>query len=158
MYIQCICYFSITKFLYITCTYTNVPQPKYRVHVWLWHEQVQARLLNRLYSNTMSANRSWTPVTGKLLPVKREILNDHDPFAITIWKDGEVVEHVPKSLRKITYFFFNYNGNVVFCEVAETMIESWSRAGNRSSLCVTGRIIQFSCLYKNGFGGMTQWP
>ena len=56
------------------------------------------------------------PVTGELLPVMREILNDHNRFAVTIWKDGEVVGHVPKSLRKITSFF-NYNGNVVFCEV-----------------------------------------
>ena len=56
-------------------------------------------------------------VTWELLPVKREILNDHDPFVVAIWKDGEVVGYVPKSLRIITSFFLNYDGNVVFCEV-----------------------------------------
>ena len=44
MYIQCIHYFSLTKFLHITCKDTNVP--------------------------TMSTNRSLTPVTAELLPVK----------------------------------------------------------------------------------------
>ena len=62
------------------------------------------------------------------------------------------------------------------------MIESWSQAGNRSSLCLqvfmdasltstnwknflensktvyTGHIIQFNCLHKNVLGGMTAWP
>ena len=61
--------------------------------------------------------RSWTPVTGELFPFKREISNDHDPFAVAIWKDGEVVGHVPMSMSKITSWFLNYNGSVVFCEI-----------------------------------------
>ena len=61
--------------------------------------------------------RTWMPVTGELLPVKREISNNHDPFAVVIWKDGEVAGHVPRSLRKITSFLLNYDGNIIFCEV-----------------------------------------
>ena len=57
------------------------------------------------------------PVTGELLTVKQEILNDHNPFAVAISKDGEVVGHVPKSLRKIASFFLNYDSNLIFCEV-----------------------------------------
>ena len=60
---------------------------------------MQAHLLSRLYVDTM-----YTTVTGELLPVKQEILNDHDPFAVAILKDGEVVGHVPKSVSEITYF------------------------------------------------------
>ena len=60
--------------------------------------------------------RSWTPVSGELFLFKREISNDHDPFAVAIWKDGEVVGQVPMSLSKITSYFLNYDSKVVFCE------------------------------------------
>ena len=53
--------------------------------------------------------RSWTPATGELLPVKLDISNNHDPFAVVIWKDGEVVKQVPKSLNKIAFFLLNYD-------------------------------------------------
>lgn len=49
--------------------------------------------------------RGWTPTVGELLPVKRKISNEYDPFAVAIWKDEEVVGHVPKSLSKVTVFF-----------------------------------------------------
>ena len=61
--------------------------------------------------------RSWTTVTGELLPFKQEVSNDHDPFAVAIWKDRGVVGHVPKSLSKITSCCLTYDGNVVFCEI-----------------------------------------
>ena len=61
--------------------------------------------------------RSWMPVTGELLPVKREISNNHNPFIVAIWKYGEVIGHVQKLLSKITSFFLNYDDNVVFFEV-----------------------------------------
>ena len=38
-------------------------------------------------------------------------------LTLQIWKDEEVVGHVPKALSKITSFFLKYDGNVVFCEV-----------------------------------------
>ena len=61
--------------------------------------------------------RSWAPTVGEFLPVKCKILNEYDPFAVAIWKDGEVVGHVPRSLNKVTSFFLNYDGNVAFREV-----------------------------------------
>ena len=61
--------------------------------------------------------KTWTPVIGQLLPVRRESSNVHDPFAVAVWKGGEVVGHAPKSLSKTMSFFLNYDGNVVFCEV-----------------------------------------
>ena len=48
--------------------------------------------------------RSWMPVNGELLPVKREISNHHNPFAVMVWKDG-VVGHAPMSLSKFTCCF-----------------------------------------------------
>ena len=51
------------------------------------------------------------------MPVKREVLNEYDCFAVAIWKDEDVVGHVPKGLTKITSFFLKYDSNVVFCEV-----------------------------------------
>ena len=61
--------------------------------------------------------RSWTPVSGELFLFKRKISNDHDHFAVAVWKDGEVVGQVPMSLSKITSYFLNYDSKVVFCEI-----------------------------------------
>ena len=60
----------------------------------------------------------WTPTIGEVQPVKRELTNDCDHFAVdlAVLKDSEVVGHVPRTLSKATAFFF-YDGNVVFCEV-----------------------------------------
>lgn len=60
---------------------------------------------------------SWTPSVGEILPVKRELTNEYDPFAVAVLKDGVVVGHVPRTMSKITSFFLGYDGNVVFCEV-----------------------------------------
>ena len=51
------------------------------------------------------------------MPVKRELSNVVDPFAVVVWKAGEVVGHAPKSLSKTMSLFLNYDSNVVFCEV-----------------------------------------
>ena len=69
--------------------------------------------------------------------MKREILNEHDPFAVAIWKDGEVVGHVPNSLSKVTSFFLNYDGNVAFCEIT-------GRRVNRG----VGLGMEVPCVYK----------
>lgn len=60
---------------------------------------------------------SWTPSVGEVLPVRRELANEHDRFAVAVLKDGEVVGHIPRTLSKLTSFFLRYDGNVVFCEV-----------------------------------------
>ena len=60
---------------------------------------------------------TWMPVVGEMLPVKRELTNEHDRFTVAVLKDGDVVGHVPRSLSKTTSFFLRHDGNVVFCEV-----------------------------------------
>ena len=81
--------------------------------------------------------RSWALTVGELLPVKREILNEYDAFAVAIWKDGEVVGHVPISLNKVTSFFLNNDGNVAFCEVT----------GRRVN-CGVGLGMEVPCVYR----------
>ena len=54
-----------------------------------------------------------------------------------IWKDGEVVGHVPKSLRKITSFSLNYHGNMIFCEVTGQRLNRVVRLG-----------IEVPCVYR----------
>ena len=38
---------------------------------------------------------SWTRSFGEVLPVKRELTNEYDHFAVVVLKDEEVVERVP---------------------------------------------------------------
>jgi len=80
---------------------------------------------------------NWTPTVGEVLSVKREVLNEYDRFAVAIWKDEEVVGHVPKALSKITSFFLKYNGILVFCEVT-------GRRVNRG----VGLGMEVPCIYK----------
>ena len=51
----------------------------------------------------------WTPIIGEILPIKRELKNVYDRFAVAVLKDGEVVGHEPRTLR--------YDGNMVFIEL-----------------------------------------
>ena len=61
-----------------------------------------------------------------MLPVKRELTNEHDRFAVAVLKDGDVVGHVPRSLSKTNSFFLRHDGNVVFCEVTgERLNQEW---------------------------------
>ena len=126
-----------TEYLYVTCKYTNMSAHTCRVHVWLRQEQVQARLFRSLYADTMSTTaRSWTPVTTELFLFKREISNNHDPFAVAIWKDGEVVGHVPVSLSKITPCFLNYMAVTWYSVKLLDKVWIVSRTGNRSFPCL----------------------
>ena len=69
-----------------------------------------------------------------MLPVKREVLNEYDRFAVAIWKDEEVVGHVPKALSEITSFFLTYDGNVVFLRSHSAKSESRRRTRDGGSL------------------------
>ena len=81
--------------------------------------------------------RNWTPTVGELMLVKREIVNEYDPFAVAIWKNGVVVGHVPKLLSRVIAFFLNYYGNVAFCEVTERRVNRGAGLG-----------IEVPCVYK----------
>ena len=47
---------------------------------------------------------SWTGSFGEVLPVKRELTNEYDRFAVAVLKDEEVVERVPRTLSKFLFF------------------------------------------------------
>ena len=47
---------------------------------------------------------TWTSIVGEVLPVKRELTNDYDCFAVAVLKDGEVVGHVTRALRILLSF------------------------------------------------------
>ena len=47
---------------------------------------------------------SWTPTVIEVLPVKHEVLSKYDHFTVAMWKDEEVVGHVPRAKRKTTFF------------------------------------------------------
>lgn len=47
----------------------------------------------------------WTPVTGEVLTVKRDLNNEHD---VAVIKDVDVVGHVPRALSRVIFFFLGY--------------------------------------------------
>ena len=80
---------------------------------------------------------TWTPIVGEVLPVKRELTNAYDRFAVAVLKDGEVVGHIPRALAKTTSFFLRYDGNVVFCEVSGERVNRGVQLG-----------VEVPCIYK----------
>ena len=74
---------------------------------------------------------------AKSCPLKRELTNNYDRFAVAVLKDGEVVGHVPRTLSKTTSFFLRYDGNVVFCEVTGERVNRGVQLG-----------VEVPCVYK----------
>ena len=80
---------------------------------------------------------SWTPDFGEVLPVKKELTNEYDRFAVAVLMDGEVVRHVPRALSKVIFFFLRYDGNVAFCEVTGKTLNRGVQLG-----------VEVPCVYK----------
>ena len=60
----------------------------------------------------------WTPFLGEILQCSREVSNAHDPFAIKVTKDGNVVGHLPKKISSTCSLFIR-NGGIIYCEVTD---------------------------------------
>ena len=62
------------------------------------------------------SKQHWTPVVGDFLDVECEPSNPYDSYAVSVSRDGTVVGHVPREVRRQFYTFLN-NGGSVTCEV-----------------------------------------
>ena len=58
----------------------------------------------------------WTPTTGKILEVQREVDNEHDRRAVSLLKSGTIVGHVPREFARVFWFFLGRGGKIS-CEV-----------------------------------------
>lgn len=54
----------------------------------------------------------WTPVVGEGLEVQREPSNPYDCRAVSVERDGGVVGHVPREVRRAFYSFLAHGGNI----------------------------------------------
>ena len=52
----------------------------------------------------------WRPIIGQELPVLSEPSNIHDQRAVAIYLDGVVVNHIPREIAKILWFFLKHDG------------------------------------------------
>ena len=57
-----------------------------------------------------------SPVVGELLPVLQETNNVHDRRAVAVFRDGNIVGHVPREFSRIFWFFRKHEGKIE-CEV-----------------------------------------
>ena len=58
----------------------------------------------------------WSPVVGESLDVECEPSNPYDSYAVSVLRDGTVVGHVPREVRRHFYTFLHNGGNIT-CEV-----------------------------------------
>ena len=54
----------------------------------------------RIESTVRGHKSLWTPVTGEELRVQIEEDNIFDEFAVAVFKDGNIVGHVPRELAR----------------------------------------------------------
>ena len=62
----------------------------------------------------------WSSHINESLPCKRERHNLHDPFAVSVLKDADVVGHVPRKISTICYVFLGRPGSIITCKVTGT--------------------------------------
>ena len=58
----------------------------------------------------------WTPTTGEILEVQRELGNERDRRAVCLLKSGTIVGHVPREFSRLFWFFLGHDGRIS-CEV-----------------------------------------
>ena len=63
----------------------------------------------------------WTPAMGEILVVKVERTNRHDIHAVAIYRDAEIVGHVPYNLASRMSAFF-MRDNKAFAEITEAKV------------------------------------
>ena len=59
---------------------------------------------------------TWTPFIGEILNCGREEDNEHDRYAVTIYKSPEVVGHVPRTISHMCSLFIR-RGGIINCTV-----------------------------------------
>lgn len=62
------------------------------------------------------SKQQWTPVVGESLDVECEPSNPYDSYAVSVSKDGTVIGHVPREVRRHFYTFLHNEGSIT-CEV-----------------------------------------
>ena len=55
----------------------------------------------------------WTAVIGERRNCEREFGNRHDPFAVAIMKDGQVIGHVPRTISCVCTLFIRHGGSIL---------------------------------------------
>lgn len=80
-----------------------------------------------------ASKHHWTPNVRESLGVECEPSNPFDSYAVSVVKDGTVVGHVPREVRRQFYTFLHSGGNVT-CEVT----------GHRKY----GKGLEVPCVYK----------
>ena len=63
-----------------------------------------------------ASKQHWTPVVGESLAVECEPSNPFDSYAVSVSRDGTIVGHVPREVRRQFYTFLHNGGNIT-CEV-----------------------------------------
>ena len=99
---------------------------KHKTFMNLWHNQkypvMAGRLLETKHRTCMRGyhvyQNDWMPVLCEVLHCSCEISNVHNPFAIKVTKDGNIVGHLPKKISSTCSLFIRKRG-IIYCEVTD---------------------------------------
>jgi hypothetical protein len=59
----------------------------------------------------------WQPALGEIVFCERERTNRHDPFAVAIINNGNIVGHIPKKISAACSMFLRKSGESITCKV-----------------------------------------
>ena len=77
----------------------------------------------------------WTPVIGEMMVVKIEPMNIHDTHAVDIYRDAEIVGHVPYNLAPRMSAFLMRENNA-FAEITGAKVYRGAAYGHKNHLLV----------------------
>jgi len=80
---------------------------------------------------------SWSPYIGEELPVQREVNSIHNYFAVAVLKNSNTVDHVPREISRVCWYFLHKSGSEMTCIVN----------GDRRRSEVDGKILVVPCVY-----------
>ena len=66
----------------------------------------------------------WVAHVGEVLPCCRETSNRHNPFAVSVKKNGTIVGHVPRKISTLCSLFLRKGGSI-YCCVTGVRRYSW---------------------------------
>ena len=79
----------------------------------------------------------WIPVQGEVLILKREPNNVKDKSAVAIYKEGDIVGHVPYNISSLLSNFLKRECNKCFMEVTGSHVN-----------CGAGYGVEVLCIYR----------
>ena len=82
------------------------------------HEHQTSTNLESVTRGRHNYKQIWRPLVGEILTLEREEDNNHDKFAVSLFKNATVLGHGPREFLQV-FRHFPRHGETITCEVTD---------------------------------------